>query len=95
MWPSGKVKVCSAGDTCFADGAVDAGTALVAVAAGAAVEAVRRVSIAVRSAVPLTARFEAAAGVPGCAPHPARTRLTEKPALVTAVKNVARREFIV
>jgi len=95
MCPSGKVKVFSAGDTCFADGAgtFDAGTAPVAGADG--VDDAGKVSVAVRSAVLFTATSETGAGVPGCGPQPARTRLAETPAMATAVRNAARCEFIV
>lgn len=97
MCPSGKVKVFSAGAACFGDeaGTFDVGTPPVAGAAGAEAEGGGAVSVAVRSAVALTAMPEAAAGAPGCGPHPARTRLAAVPAMVAAVKNLARDECMV
>ncbi|BCW67332.1 hypothetical protein NicSoilB4_20950 [Arthrobacter sp. NicSoilB4] len=97
MCPSGKVKVFSPGDTCFAGelGTFDAGTAPVAGAPGAAVDVDATVSVAVRSAVLLSAGFEAAAGVPVCVAQPARARLTANPAMATVAAKAVRLEFIV
>ena len=102
MCPSGNVKVFSAGDPCLAAeagtadaGTSDAGTALAVVAVGPAVEAGGNVNVAVRFAMVLTTRLEAAAGAPGCGPQPARARPMEEPAMVTAVKSLARCECIV
>jgi hypothetical protein len=93
MCPSGKVKVFSPGDTCFAGepGTFDAGTAPVAGASGATVE----VRVAARSAVLLTAGCEAAAGVPVCGAQPARARLTANPAMAMVAAKAVRLEFIV
>jgi hypothetical protein len=98
MCPSGNVKVFSAGAAGFAAEAdsTNAGTALAAGATAPAVEAGAKAGIAMDSVVSLMATFrEAAAGsVPDCGAHPASTRLTVRPAIVTTVKYPVRLEFI-
>ncbi|WP_026539190.1 hypothetical protein [Arthrobacter sp. 9MFCol3.1] len=93
MWPSGKVNVFRAAAAGFADGADTAtGGAVLAVGAtgaaladGAGVAAGAAVTVGADAVVaPAVERGAAAAGsVPGCDAHPARTRLSAMPAIVT------------
>ena len=101
MWPSGKVNVFRAAAAGFADGAdgLDAATGGAALAAGAAGAALAvgaagagvAVGVAVTAGAapavdPVVEREAAAAGsAPGCDAHPARTRLSAMPAIVTCV----------
>ena len=98
MCPSGNVKFFNAGDAGSVEGAGAAGddAALVAGAMGVAVAVDVGAVAGVGSVVPLVATLGAAAAgsAAGCAAHPAATRLTERPATVTAVKSLMRLEPI-
>jgi len=98
MWPSGKVNVFRAAAAGFADGADGAeaadgldgatgGAALAVGATGAGVAVGVAVTAGAAPAVdPVVEREAAAAGsAPGCDAHPARTRLSAMPAIVTCV----------
>jgi len=92
MWPSGKVNVFRAAAAGFAEAAdgldgATGGAALAVGATGAGVAVGVAVTVGAAPAVdPVVERGAATAGsAPGCDAHPARTRLSAMPAIVTSV----------